>query len=125
MRMKSDDGNGKRKIIFQYLKMMGHVGADNAIYQKVLARLFGVTTNRLKQEIRAEQWSGALIASNGHGYFIPGNHAEAARYCRMMRNQAISRLKTIKSVREYSNEVDGQLSVDDLLKEWDGQKKDG
>lgn len=86
------------------------VGEKNAIHMKDLAKLLGVTAEGAKEIVRmarpeAEK-DGKIIASTSRGYFIPEGKEELEHYYLIMRQQALTRLKTVRTVRKLLREAD-------------------
>ncbi|MCQ2387933.1 MAG: hypothetical protein MJ066_05785 [Clostridia bacterium] len=89
------------------------IGKENAIHQRELAEIVGVNTNKLKKKIKEARLEGAMICSNGNGYFIAGNKEEARTFYHSMRKQAITRFNSIKLIKRKLREMDGQISLFD------------
>lgn len=97
------------------LKEVIPIGKANAIHQEELARRLGVNPAGAKRIVRKARAAGMQIMSSQCGYWITDNDADMQAYFDMMRRQALSRLKTIKPVRNTLNETKGQISLSDVL----------
>lgn len=91
-------------------------GKDNAILQKDLAAMFGITTERVKlivSRVRRLQISdrkgrkGALLCSFDGGYYYPLTRDEAQDYYDMMTGQSVGRKLTLAGYDEAVKEVFG------------------
>ena len=113
---------GKRKkvcIDIETLKTAIPTGEANAIHMDELAERIGVKKESVKaivQRARRSTDFGKWIVSSVRGYWIAETDEELQRYHNTLRKQAISRFITIKPVRRTLNEIKGQISLIDTLK---------
>ena len=91
------------------------IGRENAIHQKDIANLMGVKPNRVKILIQYARKEGYRICSGSEGYWIAKDDQEMQFFIRSMRNQAIKRFITIKSINNSLKNCDGQMSLSDSL----------
>lgn len=89
-------------------------GKENAIHQKDLAHIIGVTQSRVKETIKEAREQGIEILSGNSGYYKPKNNEERKRYVEMQHKQAISRFVTSKAVKDKLQNVDGQIMLPDI-----------
>lgn len=97
-------------------------GEKKALASRKLVKLTGFRSVReLQAEIAREREAGALILStcrNGGGYFIPSDGIEGvhemSEFVATLRARAFHTLRSLKTVREVLQHIDGQLGLDDL-----------
>jgi len=96
-------------------------GKENARTTEELLQICGFSNKReLTAQIAKERAAGTLICSttteNG-GYYLPATRSEVAEFVKSMSNRAKNTFKAIRAAREYLNQLDEQLSIDDISNE--------
>lgn len=104
-------------MIYEYLKQVGAIGAENAISQKDLCAVFGMNSAALKETIRNERKNGKLIIGDSHGYYIAATRAEIEAFYNSMKSAAISRFETLKVFRDALRSQDEQADIMDYLED--------
>lgn len=113
------DGSSTKGVImiYEYLKQVGAIGAENAISQKDLCAVFGMNSAALKETIRNERKNGKLIIGDSHGYYIAATRAEIEAFYNSMKSAAISRFETLKVFRDALRSQDGQREIEEFLED--------
>lgn len=93
-------------------------GRENAIHQKDLAIILGVTPDRVKKMVKDARDNGSKIISGTEGYWLPKDNEELKHFYFMIRKQAITRLETIRQIRPIIQDVGGQIDLDDYLRSY-------
>ena len=93
------------------------IGKENAIHQVELAERIGTTPDIAKVMVREARQRGMRILSSNRGYWIPENDEEVKQFVWQMLKQAYTRIKSVGCMRSVLNEVSGQMSLSDVLKE--------
>lgn len=81
-------------------------GKENAVHLNVLARLADLHPRAVKKIIKDARRNGAPILSGIEGYWI-GTKEEQVQFLRMMKGQALSRLKTISDMQKNAESLGG------------------
>lgn len=99
--------------------VMDHLrpGRENAVHLSELSELLGIRPETVKSNIRKARAQGEQILSGSCGYWLAESPDEMQRYVNMMRRQALSRLVTIKPIRNTLEQVNGQINLSDALSE--------
>lgn len=103
----TQSGNSSsRKIHTEIFDLIG-TGEQNAIHQKELVKLTGLSAREITISIEYLRRSGKVILSSCNGYFKPETLAEVAAHINRERSRASNILKTLETVEEYKrrNEV--------------------
>lgn len=95
---------------WELLREIIPVGEANAIHMRDLAALLGMTAAGAKDVVRMArpeaEAEDVIIASSGKGYFVPDGVEELKHYYFYMRQQARTRLQTIKTVKRLIDEAE-------------------
>ena len=91
------------------------IGKKNAIHQKELAALLGVSPATAKIMIRKARERDVEIASGIQGYWRPKDDNERREYVKWSTKQALARLRTVKPIKRSLQEVNGQLSLSGII----------
>ena len=75
---------------------------------RVLAGRLGVDDRALRAAIMRARESGAIIAGDSAGYYIPADKAELRRYYKTAKKRSLSGLKSLKAARRKLAEIEGQ-----------------
>ena len=102
-------GEGKR---FSMIYEMLPTGKDKAVTKTALCNQLSISERTLREIIKAERESGAVILSNAGtgGYYKPSSTEEIDEYIAMQRAQIISRFRSVKSARELKKQLEKQQS---------------
>lgn len=90
-------------------------GAQNGVSMKSLIHSTGLSDRTVRtviSKLRIDE--GIPIAGDGHGYYRPATREELLRYVIMFNKRAMTALKSIKSAREQLEEMEGQLSIEEV-----------
>lgn len=93
------------------------IGKENAIHQEELAALLGVTPAAVKKMVREARQKDLEILSGRQGYWFAKDDNERREFVSLLSKQAFTRLKTTKPIKSSLQEVNGQISLSDALKE--------
>ena len=88
-------------------------GKENAIHLNDLAAQLNMHPTKVKRCINAARQQGEFILSDLCGYWRSETKEEMRCFVRMMKKQAISRLKAIKAINTNLKKFDGQMSLAD------------
>lgn len=88
-------------------------GKENAIHQKDLGALLGVSPATAKMMVSEARKQGIEILSGSSGYFFPKDNMERQAFIKMLSKQAYTRLKTTKPIKCTLSEIEGQISLSD------------
>ena len=91
------------------------IGKENAIHQKELASLLGVTPATAKIMVREARNQGMEIMSGSQGYWRPKDDNERREFTNLLSKQAFTRLKTVKPIKSTLQEINGQISLSDVI----------
>lgn len=100
-------------------------GRENAIHQAELAKLLNVSPRRVKELVREARGNGVEILSGKQGYWLAKNDQERKAFIAMSRAQAITRLKTIKPIKDILAAYEGQITLTEALAELPGGVEGG
>ncbi|MBR5948234.1 MAG: hypothetical protein IKZ82_06245 [Clostridia bacterium] len=78
---------------------------DSAVTREMLCAWTGLPDRRVRKEIELARRDGVPIVNFGRGYYISTDLDELDRYERMERSRAISRLSSLKPVRDVLKEA--------------------
>lgn len=93
-------------------------GKQNAIPADRLQRMTGYKNKRkLTKQIERERIEGALILSNGNGYYLPENADEIDRYIKSMSRRAKSIFRVLKAARMAAGQNGDQITLWEILNE--------
>ena len=96
-------------------------GKENAIHQKKLAKLTGVTPARIKSLVRIARRDNIPICSCYDGYYLPKNKQELDDFIKKHEKTARSYFVTLKELKASQKQIDGQMSIDEVAD--DGKRK--
>ena len=91
------------------------IGKANAIHQKDLAQLLGVTPATAKTMVRNARADGVQILSGSCGYYMAESDNDTKEFFSLMKRHAFSTLKTIKNIKCSLNETSGQITLSDIV----------
>lgn len=91
------------------------IGKQNAVHLSELMEKSNMKEHSVKQAIRELRSNGVEILSGKEGYWIAGNDAERIQFIKMMRQQAFSRLTSIKAISGKLKEFKGQLELNEFM----------
>ena len=91
------------------------IGKENAIHQEELASRLGFSPATAKIMVREARQRGLQILSGTCGYWLAENDLEKREFVLLMRKQAFSRLKSAKPINNTLSEIDGQISLSDVV----------
>lgn len=91
------------------------VGKENAIHLEELAKRLNVKTGKAKSLVRKSREEGIQILSDANGYWISENPFEKIKFVAAMRKAALSRLKSATPINDTLKDVDGQISINDVI----------
>ena len=102
----------KKKNIIDVLP----VGKENAISTEELCRILEVPNKRsLQKIISAERKKGNLILSHhSGGYYTSNDRNEIREFERTLERRAKNTLATLKGVKKYLDQIEGQSSLGDI-----------
>ena len=86
------------------------IGKANAIHQKELAAIMGVSRDTVKAKVREARKDGAEILSGSCGYYFAKDDEERREFVALLSKQAYTRIKTTKPVKCTLNKIKGQMS---------------
>lgn len=90
------------------------VGKENAVSQKQLAAVLGVSERHLRKIIETERQNGKVICSSSdadeNGYFLPANVEEAREFCVTMEKRAKTTLRCLKATRQWIKDTELHLT---------------
>lgn len=91
-------------------------GAENAVTTAALLELTGIrTARRLRMAVASAREGGAVILSNGAGYFLPDGgekgRKEVEAFVALIFSKGLSTLKAADSARAYLARLPGQLEI--------------
>lgn len=93
------------------LKHVIPIGKENAIHQKELANILGVSPATAKEMVSKARKNGLEILSGRRGYYFPKDNRERQEFISMLSKQAITRLNTTKPIKISLETVKGQISL--------------
>jgi biotin operon repressor len=93
-------------------------GRENALHQEQLAEILGVSRDTVKSLVRKARKNGAEILSGISGYYYPKDDEERKAFVYTLSKQAFTRLKTARPIKSTLDEIKGQISLSDILKEY-------
>jgi len=91
------------------------VGKGNAIHQAELCDRLNTTPSTAKAMIRSARRQGVEILSGIPGYWIAENDQEKKDFVRLMRKQALSRLVSAGPIRKTLNNINGQMTLNEIM----------
>lgn len=86
--------------LFERLLIIVPKGKQNAIPQSFLASLLNLTPSQLKSLVLSARTNGYFISGDTNGYYIPETLSELHTYYRYMYDGAMTRLHSLKKLRE-------------------------
>ncbi len=100
----TQSGNpSSRNIHTEIFDLLG-VGEQNAIHQKDLVKLTGLSAREITYSIEYMRRSGKVILSSYNGYFKPDTISEVEAHINRERSRARNILKTLESAEEYKRQ---------------------
>ena len=103
---------------FEYLKLNGHIGAENAIKMERLGMKLHMKPREVRRQVNEERKNGKLIAPNLHGtlggYYLPRNMEEIIATYKTLRSKAVNEWKIVAVFRRAIKEP-----PQDLLGNWE------
>ncbi len=102
----TDKGTLSNKKIHTEIYGLIGTGEQNAIHQKELVKLTGLSVREITISIEYLRRSGKVILSSCNGYFKPETMAEVNAHINRERSRAKNILKTLETVEEYKKKVE-------------------
>lgn len=98
--------SSSRKIHKEIFNLIG-TGEQNAIHQKELVKLTGLSVREITISIEYLRRSGRVILSSCNGYYRPETIAEVDAYINRERSRAKNILETLRTAEEYKRQNGG------------------
>lgn len=89
-----------KKEFFERLLNLIPLGRENAIPQSVLAELLKVQVSALKSYVLSARLNGYFVIGDQNGYYRPETLAEMVDYYQYMHQGAITRLRSLKPLKD-------------------------
>ena len=92
-------------------------GAENAVSTPGLLKVLGLSDQRvIRKLISEERAAGAVILSNGNGYFLPDEgekgRQEAAAFIATVKAKGKNTLRAARSAEDYLQTLPGQMEME-------------
>lgn len=107
----------RRKTYFEIEAYLLY-GSENAIHLKSLSDRLGIAETTIKKYIRNARKNGVPICSDQRGYWVSNNVNEQRLFVETMRKHAFSRLAMTKHMKKTTDEIEGQISLNDWVEEY-------
>ena len=95
---------GKR--IYTHIYNLLGTGEKNAIHQKELVNMTGLSSREITQCLESARRSGKVIISSHKGYYKPETVAEVDAYIKRENSRARNILKTLRTAEEYKRKAE-------------------
>ena len=91
-------------------------GAENAVSTAELLQRLGLSDQRvIRKLISEERAAGAVILSNGDGYFLPDDgekgRQETAAFVASIRAKGVNTLRAARSAEDFLDKLPGQMEM--------------